>query len=314
MPPVLTRPGARRQIDHPDLWIFWRDAADGRGREGFACRPFACTEPDCDCTEVMLQGVRIDGRAERVEATASDIEVERRADLLSAAERAHTLLPERATVMVDFATGEAAAPSDSPTGSAEVAAWIAAEADRELLDRLHERWLAACNRTLPALPADYWRAWRPGLLIERSAAFPEDRWDVVADGGARYRVEEAYCPDPDCPCGSVQVWFEREDYDGPGDPPRAALRIDLPSLEPVDVQTHGLTETDVRRFWARLRARSPDLRQALFERGSRMKTFRPPVFRSVARAKVGRNDPCPCGSGRKFKKCCEGRVIGMEGV
>jgi len=21
--------------------------------------------------------------------------------------------------------------------------------------------------------------------------------------------------------------------------------------------------------------------------------------------KVGRNDPCPCGSGRKFKKCCE---------
>jgi hypothetical protein len=23
-----------------------------------------------------------------------------------------------------------------------------------------------------------------------------------------------------------------------------------------------------------------------------------------ARAKVGRNDPCPCGSGKKFKKCC----------
>lgn len=23
--------------------------------------------------------------------------------------------------------------------------------------------------------------------------------------------------------------------------------------------------------------------------------------------KVGRNDPCPCGSGKKFKKCCEGK-------
>src|SRR5208337_3104026 len=22
------------------------------------------------------------------------------------------------------------------------------------------------------------------------------------------------------------------------------------------------------------------------------------------KAKVGRNDPCPCGSGKKFKKCC----------
>ena len=24
----------------------------------------------------------------------------------------------------------------------------------------------------------------------------------------------------------------------------------------------------------------------------------------VRRVKVGRNDRCPCGSGRKFKKCC----------
>jgi hypothetical protein len=24
-------------------------------------------------------------------------------------------------------------------------------------------------------------------------------------------------------------------------------------------------------------------------------------------AKVGRNDPCPCGSGKKYKKCCEAR-------
>lgn len=24
--------------------------------------------------------------------------------------------------------------------------------------------------------------------------------------------------------------------------------------------------------------------------------------------KVGRNDPCPCGSGKKFKKCCEAKA------
>ena len=24
--------------------------------------------------------------------------------------------------------------------------------------------------------------------------------------------------------------------------------------------------------------------------------------------KAGRNDPCPCGSGKKFKKCCEGQI------
>ncbi len=26
--------------------------------------------------------------------------------------------------------------------------------------------------------------------------------------------------------------------------------------------------------------------------------------------KAGRNDPCPCGSGKKFKKCCESKMIG----
>jgi hypothetical protein len=26
--------------------------------------------------------------------------------------------------------------------------------------------------------------------------------------------------------------------------------------------------------------------------------------------KTGRNDPCPCGSGKKFKKCCESTMIG----
>lgn len=26
--------------------------------------------------------------------------------------------------------------------------------------------------------------------------------------------------------------------------------------------------------------------------------------------KLGRNDPCHCGSGKKFKKCCESKMIG----
>jgi len=28
-----------------------------------------------------------------------------------------------------------------------------------------------------------------------------------------------------------------------------------------------------------------------------------PRFNQPAKSKVGRNDPCPCGSGKKYKKC-----------
>ena len=30
---------------------------------------------------------------------------------------------------------------------------------------------------------------------------------------------------------------------------------------------------------------------------------KPSALRAAPR--IGRNDPCPCGSGKKFKKCCE---------
>jgi uncharacterized protein YecA (UPF0149 family) len=30
----------------------------------------------------------------------------------------------------------------------------------------------------------------------------------------------------------------------------------------------------------------------------------PRTTKKRASAKVGRNDPCPCGSGKKYKKCC----------
>ena len=36
-------------------------------------------------------------------------------------------------------------------------------------------------------------------------------------------------------------------------------------------------------------------------------TAGPPTTVRRSTPKVGRNDPCPCGSGKKYKKCCMGR-------
>ena len=45
----------------------------------------------------------------------------------------------------------------------------------------------------------------------------------------------------------------------------------------------------------------PKEQEMTFSHGS-AGTKRQPVKRSAE--KVGRNDPCPCGSGKKYKKCC----------
>jgi uncharacterized protein YecA (UPF0149 family) len=39
-----------------------------------------------------------------------------------------------------------------------------------------------------------------------------------------------------------------------------------------------------------------------------MAARRPQPVRASVEERTGRNDPCPCGSGRKFKKCC-GRQV-----
>lgn len=42
--------------------------------------------------------------------------------------------------------------------------------------------------------------------------------------------------------------------------------------------------------------------------GKHSRLYRPaePLYRA------GRNEPCPCGSGKRFKKCCVGRVKSVE--
>lgn len=39
----------------------------------------------------------------------------------------------------------------------------------------------------------------------------------------------------------------------------------------------------------------------------------PPItYRRVRKHSAKRNDPCPCGSGKKFKKCCINEVVLVE--
>lgn len=36
--------------------------------------------------------------------------------------------------------------------------------------------------------------------------------------------------------------------------------------------------------------------------------LRNPEVNKYYQIKVGRNEPCPCGSGKKFKRCCWGKI------
>jgi len=76
--------------------------------------------------------------------------------------------------------------------------------------------------------------------------------------------------------------------------------------EMFEAMINAIREETVRRlFLVHLRTneeiRREKVAKVTFEGGADNTVKRQPVFK---KAKVGRNDPCPCGSGKKYKNCC----------
>lgn len=91
-----------------------------------------------------------------------------------------------------------------------------------------------------------------------------------------------------------------------------SLKEDLPDIETIDASTELKIQIDFEKLlWNMHKAEAPWLyeipawdgifsqekQEAIATEYKHSKTIR-------KGAKVGRNDPCPCGSGKKYKKCC----------
>lgn len=158
------------------------------------------------------------------------------------------------------------------------ARWQDGAAQRDI-EMLLQRFAAECecdiresDDTLPLLLFDDERGkpdyetWCRGYLDGVDASDPA--WDTLADRDA---VDEMLLP--------IEVLAHEHSAD-------ASPRDDIDDLRAYAREARddivGIL-LDIRHFW--------------FDR----RTSRVPLKRGVP--KVGRNDPCPCGSGRKFKQC-----------
>jgi uncharacterized coiled-coil protein SlyX len=124
---------------------------------------------------------------------------------------------------------------------------------------------------------------------------------------------DSYCAIPDCPCTEAILTFVRPGSDHRGRPEDySEVRLSYRDKKIVEVvrdvesqiaNTSALVEAliqEIPTIWQRLSTRHENIK-ALYERFS---SEEPPTIEPVKVKKIGRNDPCPCGSGKKFKKCC----------
>jgi len=136
---------------------------------------------------------------------------------------------------------------------------------------------------------------------------------------AAWAADEQYCVQPRCRCTEIVLSFlQLKDATGR----RTTSLRDVPALR-YDYRSHtsrhlapGPSITPATgRLLAALKIAYPSLdtrlelhhriMQSLYARRylAQVKEELETHF-SVRREKIGRNDPCPCGSGKKFKKCC----------
>lgn len=127
-----------------------------------------------------------------------------------------------------------------------------------------------------------------------------------------YRAIDQHCVIPRCPCTEVNVSFfeelsEPESNDKEVDEEftvtlnfkRQRSRIEATYMESALPQKR-IMDAFLDQFGYELMAERNRTLKKLYQR-NRNKQFAP-----VTRAseKIGRNEPCPCGSGKKYKKCC----------
>jgi preprotein translocase subunit SecA len=123
----------------------------------------------------------------------------------------------------------------------------------------------------------------------------QDMMDRIEDETLRWlffmqRVEERPSSDvPDVP--HPELWAEEEEEDENGG--EAVAVASMEQRQAAQNSVMDLTRTIQRKKEKEL--------AALQFIGGESSTVHQPV---LAKKTVGRNDPCPCGSGKKYKKCC----------
>lgn len=152
-----------------------------------------------------------------------------------------------------------------------------------------------------------------GAMVAFKEILPYAEYRAIELDGKRYLLVDQYCVLPKCSCSEIVVSM-REQRKRPN-----AVQSGYPVIF-IDYKT-GKWRIDARggkdvAFFERLteKLKSGDYPAWFRKRHGRLKSLYRMYTQRHAQPKsmpstnkVGRNDPCPCGSGKKYKKCCLGK-------
>jgi hypothetical protein len=268
-----------------------------------------CPLPKCDCRSALIVSTPHSRQALLEQARGVDDAWHARAgylDIASRLEGVEVFQVDIDTVEVlPLAKGAPPALAEPPNVRA-----IAERLDGEVLDRIGHLWYRGKGTPDPetqsrAAKQIVVQGWKPGEMLAYDEALGGVRSDLYKLDGRLYEALDLYCIVPGCTCGEILV-------DVMTVMPRGGPHLGRVVVEPSGaprIEASPNRSERLAQVWTAFQKRHPRYLDRLARRNALMQSIASRIVadvpaRAQATPKVGRNDPCPCGSGKKHKKCC----------
>jgi hypothetical protein len=297
-------------LDDGGPFVVWNDDEQVKPRHGMLLQTLICDNPECECRQVQIRAMAVEDRLKGIGVVDNKLTFR-----LPEEDVVNLAIPEKQLhAVADVDTGEVSLAEGSPENEhdLEMLGLLKEKMRGRILETVRRRWRAVKKQ----IDHEQWRRqdwswWEPGLLVSWTEAFPDDLNFLLEYQGAIFWANDMYCINPGCPCQTVLIAFcQVHDKSRMEEMGTVPIHLGRWQVEGIDPQMGN--EKKLRSLWELLRKR-PGLKLTLQERRRESRAIGREIVRMgrgkamekpLPKLKAGRNDPCPCGSGKKYKNCC----------
>lgn len=261
-----------------------------------------CQNPDCDCNETILAFNEIDETGAKI---ANPMTFDISLDHFTWQDKRKIKRPKKVQSLVD-----------------EFVSDLSDEMKNEFKKKYNNtkaesRNIAKFERSVDEVYS--------GEMISYAAVFGDNGSIISGGTGVSFIVEyeelelyvdDQYCINPKCDCDAVRLVFLKINEETRI--VNILFSISVPFQDEIEIDDNitRYTKEEIKKIYYHWLKSDPEIIDILETRYTMMKEVGKRLIAKhlskkphnhtagVGQKKIGRNDPCPCGSGKKYKKCC----------
>ena len=299
-----------KRLDSRDPVLIWEKEQKHPIKQGMLLDMYACNNPECRFLHATVFAVD-----ERFENLGLEPDGSLRFDIKKESDIATPLPDQKITASINIDFYDVIPGESSGSSPVDLLDWLSFEAKNNLCEYIQSRWHMDKPKDNDQWKQKDWSWWETDMMVGWDEIYPHDPNLLLHMPDKKYWVIDAYCVNPQCNCKNMGLSFlyatENKTQDVGG------MLVDLNNFLPDQIIPRSKSSTELTEMWKTFLAQ-PGIKKELGRRQKKMQKIgkelvklktvtgsgKVPTTSKSGAVKVGRNDPCPCGSGKKFKKCC----------